>query len=52
MLRKECRRLKDVAYIKKAEQSTQTVEEQSVVSCAIVSKRYLTLINKALVVYN
>jgi len=48
MLRKECRHLKHVAYVKKADQSTQTVEEQSVVSCAIVSKKYLTLINRAL----
>lgn len=39
MLRKELRRLKDIASVRKVEQCTQTIEEQSVVSSAMVSKK-------------
>lgn len=37
MLRKEVRRLKEITNIKKFDQCTQTVEELSVVSSAMVS---------------
>lgn len=40
MLRKELRRFKEITNVRKAEQSTQTNEEQSVVSSAMVSLYY------------
>lgn len=40
MLRKELRRFKDVASVRKVEQCTQTIEEQSVVGSAMVRKKY------------
>jgi len=38
MLRKELRRFKEITHIKKIEQYTQTVEEPSIASSAIVSE--------------
>lgn len=37
MLRKELRRFREMANVRKADQGTQTTEEQSIVSSAIVS---------------
>lgn len=44
MLRKELRRFKEIMNTRKADQCTQTVEEQSVVSGAMVNfKIFITL---------
>lgn len=41
MLRKEVRHFKEITNLRKSDQCTQTVEEQSVVSSAMVSLKYV-----------